>query len=493
MVRIHCLLVLILFAQLTIPSTNGAQSPIISFDQDHGLTINESSINVSGHSNIEMKSASWKLWDVTSTSQTTHVESGDFLTSVTPIADNFWSWTLDFDIQEFNCTCYLIISVPDGIDVIQTNLLLYIGSSNHRPEMMLPHSLESSFTSQNRILLSKLDATVSLKAYVPSGTLESSTLVAHVCESPFWVCLQERFEIMLNFTTQDDEITILLNADELQLDDGIWDFELILVDELLSESATIHLQVHIDTQLPVVNIEFDNLQNENMPFSIFANVDDGYKGSNEIITWTLHLPSGEIRALLDEEIIEGNQLELNLSEPGEYNVEILVRDSAGHYNKSNRTFFINDVMPYSELYIDTMKITSTSEIEVKLNGDWEIREQLISERDYVMSTWTIKYPNGSTISSSLEILNSSFFPIEGNYVVSMSTIDDEGNRYSTSFQLSILEFSDSTSNGVTKSTIISALFIMLIALLGLVVVGIKTKSKFSNELPKWSTSNENEK
>jgi len=131
MVRIQCLLVLILFAQLTIPSTNGAQSPIISFDQDHGLTINESSINVSGHSNIEMKSASWKLWDVTSTSQTTHVESGDFLTSVTPIADNFWSWTLNFDIQEFNCTCYLIISVPDGIDVIQTNLLLYIGSSNH--------------------------------------------------------------------------------------------------------------------------------------------------------------------------------------------------------------------------------------------------------------------------------------------------------------------------------------------------------------------------
>ena len=491
--RYQCVLVLILFAQLFIPSTDGAQSPSISFDQDHGLAIEESSINVSGYSNIEMKSASWKLWDVSSTSQTTHVKSGDFLTTVTPITDNFWSWTLDFDIPELNCTCYLIISVPDGIDVIQANLLLYIGSSNHRPEMMLPHSLESSFTSQNRILLSKLDATVSLKAYVPSGTLETSTLIANVCESPFWVCLQERFEIMLDFTTQDDEISILLNADELQLDDGIWDFELILIDELLSESASIHLQVHIDTQLPVVNIEFDSLQKENTPFSIFANIDDGYKGSNEILTWTLHLPSGEIRALLDDEILEGNQLELNLSEPGEYNVEILVRDSAGHYNKSNQTFFIEDIMPYSELYIDTMKLTSTSEIEVKMNGEWEIREQLTSERDYVMSSWTIQHPNGSTTSTSLEYLNSSLFPVEGEYVVSVTTIDDEGNKFSTSFQLSILKVSDTTSNGIMNSTIFGAIVFMGLTIVVLIAFGIKTKSKFSNELPKWSLSNETEK
>ncbi len=494
MVRIQCILVLILFAQLLIiPPTDGAQSPSITFDQDHGLAIDASSINVSGYSNIEMTSASWKLWDVTSTSQTTHVESGDFLTTVTPITDNFWSWTLDFDIPQLNCTCYLIISIPDGIDVIQANLLLYIGSSNHRPEMMLPHSLESSFTSQNRILLSKLDATVSLNAYVPSGTLESSTLVANVCESPFWVCLQERFEIMLNFTTQDDEITISLNADELQLDDGIWDFELILIDELLSESATIHLQVHIDTQLPVVNIEFDSLQSENIPFSIFANVDDGYKGSNEIITWTLHLPSGEKRALLDDEIMEENQLELNLSEPGEYNVEILVRDSAGHYNKSNQTFFIEDIMPTSELYLDTMKITSTSEIEVKMNGEWEIREQLTSERDYVLSTWTIQHPNGSTSSTSLEYLNSSFFSIEGKYVVSMTTIDDEGNKFSISFQLSIIEVSDTSSSAIMNSTLFISIVFLGITIVGLIVFGVKTKSKFSNELPKWSRLNETEK
>jgi hypothetical protein len=493
MVRKQCILVLILIAQLYIPTTEGAQTPSITFDQGHGLHIDESSINVSGYSNIEMKSASWKLWDVSSTSQTTHVVSGDFLTTVSPVADNFWSWTLDFDNPELNCTCYLIISVPDGIDVIQANLLLYIGSSNHRPEMMLPHSLESSFTSQNRILLSKLDATVSLNAYVPSGTLETSTLIAQVCESPYWVCLQERFEIVLDFTTQDDEIAILLNADELQLDDGIWDFELILIDELLTESATIHLQVHIDTKLPVVEIEFDSFQKENIPFSIFANIDDGYKGSNEILTWTLQLPSGEIRALLDDEMIEGNQLELNLSEPGEYNVEILVRDSAGHYNKSNQSFIIEDVMPYSELYFDTMKLTPTSQIQVKLNGEWEIREQLTSERDYVMSAWTIQHPDGSITSSSLEYLNSSLFSVEGEYVVSMNTIDDEGNKFSTSFKLTILETSDLTANSILSSTTFGVIVFIGIAVLIFIMFGVKSKSKYSNDLPKWTAANEAEK
>jgi hypothetical protein len=150
-------------------------------------------------------------------------------------------------------------------------------------------------------------------------------------------------------------------------------------------------------------------------------------------------------------------------------------------------------MPYSELYFDTMKLTPTSQIQVKLNGEWEIREQLTSERDYVMSTWTIQHPDGSITSSSLEYLNSSLFSVEGDYVVSMNTIDDEGNKFSTSFKLTILETSDLTANSILSSTTFGVIVFIGIAVLIFIMFGVKSKSKYSNDLPKWTAANEAEK
>ncbi|MEK9730178.1 MAG: hypothetical protein VW230_00305 [Candidatus Poseidoniales archaeon] len=494
MARLKVTLILFVFLLPMIPNGSSVNGPSITFEQEHGYFITNSNVNLSGFSNIEMKKASWKLWDVSSPSLTTLVESGDHMTTVSPISDYFWQWNLQFEVQNLNCTCYLIISVPDGIDVIQSNILLYIGERNHRPEIMLPHSLESSFTSQNRILLSKLDAIVTLKAFVPSGMLSDANLVANICESPYWVCLQERIQMPLNFTTNGNDLSISLNSDTFNLDDGIWDFELILIDELLVYSAPIHLQIHIDTQLPHIELEFDTNQKENNQFSVFANIDDGYTGSSEVLTWMLRTPSGDTRALSSNEIIDENRLELNLSVPGSYTLEVLVRDSAGHFNRSNRTFVVEDVEPIAEIYFDTMKLASGITLEAKFGGDWVIQTQPNGNLDPMTVSWNILFPNGEVMIYSGELMNSSVFTTEGTYVLTLQVSDDEGGTSSSTFQLNLIH-SSSDSSSKTVDAMFAGILLLSIVFVFLVVynLNMKKKGKSSTELPKWSGDDESRK
>ncbi|MDA0842507.1 MAG: hypothetical protein O2866_01640 [archaeon] len=494
MARLKVTLIFFVFLLPMIPHGSSAIAPSLTFEKEHGYFITNSTVNLSGFSNIEMKKASWKLWDVSNPSLTTLVKSGDHMTTVSPLSDNFWQWNLQFEVQNLNCTCYLIISVPDGIDVIQSNILLYIGEKYHRPEIMLPHSLESSFTSQNRILLSKFDAIVTLKAFVPSGMLSDANLVANICESPYWVCLQERIQLPLNFTTNGNDLSISLNSDTLNLDDGIWDFELILIDELLVYSAPIHLQIHIDTQLPQIELEFDTNQKENYQFSVFANIDDGYTGSSEVLTWMLRTPSGDTRALSSNEIIDENRLELNLSVPGSYTIEVLVRDSAGHFNRSNRTFVVEDVEPIAEIYFDTMKLASGITLEAKFGGDWVIRTQPIGSLDPMTVSWSIIFPNGEVKIYSEELMNSSAFTTEGTYILTLRVSDDEGGSSSSSFQLNIVQ-SSSDSSSKTVDTMFAVILFLSIVFVFLVVynLNVKKKGKSPTELPKWSVDDESKK
>ncbi len=488
MARLKATLILIVFLLPLISETSSSSEPSITFEQEHGYVVTNSSVNLSGYSNIEMKKATWKLWDVSNPSMTTLVESGDHLTIVSPISDSFWKWNLQFEVQNLNCTCYLIISLPDGIDVIQSNILLYIGETNHRPEIMLPHSLESSFTSQNRILLSKVNAVVTLKAFVPSGSLSDAQLIANVCESPFWVCLQERFQIPLNFSTSGNDLSISLNSDVLNLDDGIWDFELILIDELLVNSAPIYLQVHIDTQLPHVELEFDTNQKENNQFSVFANIDDGYTGSSEVLTWMLRTPTGSVRSLSSTEIIDENRLELNLSVPGTYTIEVLVRDSAGHYNRTNQSFVVEDIQPLADIYFDTMKLTSGMTLEANIDGQWNIYTLPNQVLDPTSVSWSILFPNGEVVVFSDTMVNSTIFTTEGTYVLTLQVSDDEGSVSLSTMQLNIVN-----SNHDTSSTQIDSLFAGVLLLSSLFVflivynLNFKKKGKSTTELPKWTS------
>ena len=485
-------LFLCLYCISSVPLATASNDYSVEFDQKNGLVYTNATIELSGISNLEMRHSNWKLWDVSVQDSMTLVMSGDFLSSVQPVSEQNWAWTLNVTVHDLHCTCYMIISVPENKDMVQASLLMYIGEQSHRPEIMLPHSLESAITSQNRILLSTNDAVISLKGYVPYGELNNATLVADVCESPYWVCLQERVEIPLGFEANGDVISVLLNTEQLGLKDGIWDFEMRLIDETLVSSSPIHIQVHIDTQLPIIELEFDNYQTEHTPFTIYASVNDGYKGSDEILTWTLQLPNGSIRALSNDELIENTQLELNLSTPGEYIIEVLVRDSAGNFNRTNQTFIVNDSPIFPIIFIDALQVDSNkSSMKLSRYSDWNLSSL---EFDYDVSKiyWMISFPNGTTLEIESLELDIEHFPVDGEYFVTLMVQDEEQSSFSTSLEIEIYSSSASSINAAISPLFLGVIMTGIV-FCGLIIFLVQNKRKQSTilKLPKWDDEKNN--
>ena len=86
-------------------------SEILVIDQKQGHHFPDGMVDLSGSSSIPLNNASWTLFNNTDENQNLVViESGDYLTQVTPIDQDVWSWSLSINASGISCTCLLYTS-----------------------------------------------------------------------------------------------------------------------------------------------------------------------------------------------------------------------------------------------------------------------------------------------------------------------------------------------------------------------------------------------
>ena len=129
------------------------QSEILVIDQGQGHHFSEGLVLLSGTSNIPLNNASWTLFNNTDDNQNfVVIESGDYLTQVTPIDEDVWSCSLSINASGISCTCIITLGVNDTY----TSIYVYIGNTSHKP-IILDAEVPSYITNNQEIQI-EIDA-----------------------------------------------------------------------------------------------------------------------------------------------------------------------------------------------------------------------------------------------------------------------------------------------------------------------------------------------
>ncbi len=453
--------------------------------QNDGVIFTEN-ISINGTTTLPPSEATWELWNVGDGLSSWSLElSGSHFTSVEPSAESLWNWTLDITTAGIECTCLLTISVPNGLDPMSNSLIVYLGETAHRP-MILDIDYDTTIVIDQPI-------TIEIAYVVPGLNNTGVNVIANICEAPHSVCLEEPNLISLNQSDDDGTVFVTLDHLEMDIDDGIYQFEFVVVDALLLYSNSESLAVVIDTHEPIVNLSGLESIMESEQIIISALIDDGYSGSGEHIVWTIHSPDGKVHSPTTEEKIDDYSLNIVPILSGDWTIELLVRDLGGHFVTTSHAFTVINSPPQAHLTLDGFEVSNGSSLTPANAEDWQLNCSGSSDTSADMETlqyvWLV---DGRPIISGTESFTQNDFEIIGQKNMMLIVTDDDGVESIIEFTIYVEEQSDSTSN---KSILIGISFIVIIGITLFIVKPISMRyneSKSSKNIPKWEGKKKSE-
>lgn len=453
--------------------------------QNDGVIFTEN-LSINGTTTLPPSEATWELWNVGDGLSSWSLElSGSHFTSVEPSAESLWNWTLDITTAGIECTCLLTISVPNGLDPMSNSLIVYLGETGHRP-MILDIDYDTTIVIDQPI-------TIEIAYVVPGLNNTGVNVIANICEAPHSVCLEEPNLISLNQSDDDGTVFVTLDHLEMDIDDGIYQFEFVVVDALLLYSNSESLAVVIDTHEPIVNLSGLESIMESEQIIISALIDDGYSGSGEHIVWTIHSPDGKVHSPTTEEKIDDYSLNIVPILSGDWTIELLVRDLGGHFVTTSHAFTVINSPPQAHLTLDGFEVSNGSSLTPANAEDWQLNCSGSSDTSADMETlqyvWLV---DGNPIISGTESFTQNDFQIIGQKNMMLIVTDDDGVESIIEFTIYVEEQSDSTSN---KSILIGISFIVIIGITLFIVKPISMRyneSKSSKNIPKWEGKKKSE-
>ena len=335
--------------------------------------------------------------------------------------------------------------------------------------------------------------TIEIAYVVPGLNNTGVNVIANICEAPHSVCLEEPNLISLNQSDDDGTVFVTLDHLEMDIDDGIYQFEFVVVDALLLYSNSESLAVVIDTHEPIVNLSGLESIMESEQIIISALIDDGYSGSGEHIVWTIHSPDGKVHSPTTEEKIDDYSLNIVPILSGDWTIELLVRDLGGHFVTTSHAFTVINSPPQAHLTLDGFEVSNGSSLTPANAEDWQLNCSGSSDTSADMETlqyvWLV---DGNPIISGTESFTQNDFQIIGQKNMMLIVTDDDGVESIIEFTIYVEEQSDSTSN---KSILIGISFIVIIGITLFIVKPISMRyneSKSSKNIPKWEGKKKSE-
>ncbi|MDP6194600.1 MAG: hypothetical protein QF880_02635 [Candidatus Poseidonia sp.] len=496
--KTHLLVGLVLLCFITsnvhaVHSTDVEISNNIEFNLPDGAQFDDV-VNLTGVSTIPLKNASWSIVNISGVTPTTLL-SGPYLTSVQPVAEDLFSWSLIVDVSDVDCTCYVELNVdeergkdghgwkPQGHDIAR--LVVYLGENHHRP--VFPHEINHMSESMPEslaeasehatLLSSEFNISYPIVTAPNSGSIVS--VHAMVCPAPYGVCTTTPLEVDIPFTVSDHELLLAVDPALIQLEEGIWQFDFTAKDALLRTTHSTRAIFLHDTQAPLISLTLDSIVNESEPVHVYASLDDGYVGAKYSMTWSLEYENEQRRAPLSHEVVSEDHLLLNLTEQGAYTIHLSVRDLAGHLETASADFTVLNLRPTARITIEGMVLSDNGRFSVDLQEEWELNASESFDNEVVDYLWVI---NDDRSVRGTPTLDSTQLSEVGLHQVELIVFDDDGATHSTVVEIEILGKESTESQ---RGPLLALLALVAIAALVLV---LRIKEPSSPDLPKWNTS-----
>lgn len=455
----------------------------VEFDQSHGAVFVET-VAFSGISSQPLRNTTWTIVNISGATPIT-VLSGPYLTSVSPIAEGAYDWSLVVEVGSIDCTCYVELRTEDADHSTRiTSLVFYLGSTHHRPVMVesLPaFSQSADIFLTPTVLRDEVDITLGL--VLPSNQSTSVQVFGEICEAPYEVCLETPRQVAIPSTYSEGRLVLDVNRTVLEITEGRWQIDVSVADDVLRTSSQIRLLLIHDVTPPLVQLTVPEIVTEATPFHIFANVSDGYEGASYSISWALTQVDDSVRAPAEDEFFSPQQLHLNLTQSGRYTVSVTVIDATGLSAKHEKTFVVENIKPIASIEVDGLKITSGATIKLGPEGNWSLNAQDSMDNEAVEYLWVI---NDALSIRGVPTLGPSDFPDAGKHSVELIVFDDDGATDSWTIEVVILQ----SSNPEETS---SALAMVGVGILGVLLVvaylNIRRPSSTDSVLPKWQDRN----
>lgn len=437
-----------------------------------GTWVNDTLV-INGSTTVPASNAVWYLYDVTNPwSEWDVVRSGEYFSEVTPIDDGLWVWSITIDVQGLNCTCWLEVSQPDGLYRVILNRLVFIGDGPHAPVLSPDH--DTSIILDEPVLLSA-------HAYLAVGEYSQSQLSLSYCSAPNGACDGDTMNTSRNLSWNGDLATFSIDANELNLEDGTWQFTYRLVDEFLRESPEVTVWVYVDRTDPeaVLNAP-DNATEDDTIVIDGSQSRDGIWGSQLQAIWYVTNPDGEVRIAEQNETV-GMVLLLEPELAGDYTVRIDVVDMVGRRSSATTNISVSNIQPELMLYTDTIDIADFDDWEIEEGESIEI-DSVISDSDYDLESISIDwYLDGELFSNNQSVTISDLDA--GYHQLRVVVTDNDGSVTEQNIGINV-ESVESEVEGEFNPLAIG-LIIAIVMVLILFVQRFNGKETQSTSLPKW--------
>ena len=468
-----------LFFVSLIPSSiaTHAQSTRLTSETAEGIWVNDT-LEINGRTTLPAQDASWILYDITDPYlEWEQLRQGAYFSNVTPLSQDLWEWSIVIDTQGLNCTCWLEISQPDGLEREFLNRIVFIGDGPHNPIIRPDHE---------SLVIVDEPAALSFTGILAEGLLEETTLHVQWCSAPTGACVGNSSEAEVSLVWSDDYGTFSIDSTVYNLSDGKWNFNYHLRDALLRESPVVSLLLFVDNTDPISALSAPTSVNESDIVIIDGTASrDGVWGNSLQVNWYITPPSGSLRVADDNET---NGLLLNLApnEPGLWTIRLDVMDLVGRQSTSEIQIQVNNVAPSASLMINGLNAMEITHYEFTEGEEMILDSSLTSDTNFDNLTLTHSWiVEGKSISNS-SILNMSELE-PGTYSIELIVTDNDGLTDSITISIEIKE-NIVEENGLTFNLAAIGLFLALICAIILFVRKSVIGKNIEKTMPKWSTS-----
>lgn len=478
----------VLSSMSTVPGEHVTDEPIseftLIFDQAQGLTyLNQ--IALTGTANQPLRNATWSVVNISGVTPTT-LATGPYLTSVVPVDDGHYAWSLVVDLDGVDCTCYVQVDIEDVEHTDRSyRHVLYVGNEHQAPVLTntdgVFDSLELYVRSQHLI---SDEFHMELNLIEADTNTSNGQLMGVLCEAPAGVCLDTAQPVNLDHEVTNGVLRVPLNASVLQVSEGIWQLDLRYIDALLKPSNTIRTSLIVDTNVPEVNLSVDTSVDEGSPLQIYADIEDGYAGARLSVTWAIVDENGFKRAPTPSETISDRHLVLEFSQAGSYVVELNVVDLAGNSAKETANFSVLNVRPTAKISVNGLEVSSDNVLRLDANAQWSISGNMSEDNEPVDFLWVI---DDSVSIRSTPFLKSDDLPSSGQHRIELIVFDDNGATHSSVIEIDIIGESTGAAAATEDRFAFAAAFLLIVALL-LLFAKRSSREGASLVLPRWKDS-----
>ena len=491
--------VILIFSIIYTPTSTASETitsddELIDFNDIDGTHFMDS-INTNGTMTFDGNNHSWSivdLFDIDENSEPKLLLYGEYFNSITPIEDGLWEWNLNFNLTNINCTCNLIVSsfsesVDGYVNQLTSKLMVYLGDSNHQPFIMQDSVSSEKIDNENHTITFTV-ITPHIDQVNPIQSVNSGLILqSSYCQAPSNVCLDNPIQTDLNFTFGNSFLSVIVNQKELSLSDGYWSFDFLIKDQFLRDSNSVSSRIILDDTAPSVVLTSKSNILESESFLVYASIDDYFIGSPLSLTWTITDPQGSSRGLLNEESYHNSTIELTFDQSGNWDVQILVRDSANFIVVENLTISVENVVPIINLNLDGLFVSNGANLFILKDSHWLLNasSSIDTSNDFENLTYEWHH-NGVILSHTGSTLSEKDIEIDSSSEIRLVIFDDDMQSDELIFHISISESTSDESS--SKVLLYSGLgFLILSSIIGLILFSRRDSTHI--ELPKWKSKN----